>query len=277
MHSLDEINSIREIYYFVMDRNEELKDYPLDWGKIFLNFAETASKCALELKVIKMVKEHRRGEVEQKKRRMPSAQLEVKINNELEGTFFKMQVHPDANRLFFPGKINDDTFFHSSNAKDLIFKMLHRDFSFPENLSDDLDMGINCALSLFGAFSSLAGRYEIGIPFLATIKLLERLSTLLAGTKKLVDEIDKAEKIADQNSRNQKKTDKKELRIKEIKLHPRYQEVFQAMEKYRQTRKSKDKLFIDMLIAEITGRDKKRNPVTIRCYRNDLLDDYLNY
>ena len=49
------------------------------------------------------------------------------------------------------------------------------------------------------------------------------------------------------------------------------------MEKYRQGKKGKDKLSIDMLISEITGMDKKRNPVTIRCYRNDLLDDYLNH
>ena len=188
-----------------------------------------------------------------------------------------MHSDPNIDTFYFPGEVEEGVYFQSIHAQKYISDMLKPDFPIP-NINDNLEFFIHCLLGIKSAFWSISKNHDKdNKPVFVIIKLFEISNYLCNEAKKLIDETEKAEKLADQNSRNQKKTDQKAQRIEAIKLHPRYPKVFQAMEKYRQGKKGKDRLSIHMLISEITGMDKKRNPVTIRCYRNDLLDDYLNH
>lgn len=130
--------------------------------------------------------------------------------------------------------------------------------------------GISYFWSIENAYILLDGQKDMTK---VIVRLLEILLGLIHRTDELYKEIIEAEQVGDRNSKNQKKSDQKNQRLEAIKLHPKYSEIFQAIEQYRHTGRGKDKSAINRLLNEITGI---KNQVTIRCYRNDLIEDYLN-
>ncbi|MDQ1276912.1 MAG: hypothetical protein QG641_3020 [Candidatus Poribacteria bacterium] len=130
--------------------------------------------------------------------------------------------------------------------------------------------GISYFWSIENACHILASQKDMEI---VICRLLEILIRMIHKTDEIYEKTIKAEKIGDQNSKNQKKSDQKEQRLEALKLHPKYPELFEAINKYRHTGRGKDKSSINKLLNEITGIENK---VTIRCYRNDLIKDFLN-
>jgi len=270
MNELEKINGRQEIFNLLLDLEDKTK---ISWRKSFHKLSKLAGICSVELTRIKFIKGYRNTEEKESKKRTPSKILNKKIEIMLSKLHDQMKVDPNADIIYFPGSTDIDGYFQNQNAKYWIILILYPTFELPKNLEEDLNLSTNCALALRGAFYSLGCGCENGIPIKVVLRLLEIINDLVDKTRELRKSIDKQEEIGEQNSKNQKKSDQKEQRLKALKLHPTYPELFDAIKRYRNTGKGKDKTVLNRLLAEMTGI---KNGITIRCYRNYLLEEYIS-
>jgi hypothetical protein len=275
MNGLEQINEIHDMCDFLFAINGACR---LDWKGLFQSFTEISSWCALELTAIKKTREHRSKEADQKIRRLPSKLLREKINEELDGLHDEMQVNPNANISYYPGKIEKDIYFRDNNAREYILRMLEEGFRLPDDLGDDLELAINCSLGLVGAFWALHHNHKSDKePFLVILNLFETLNVLSDGTKTLVYETEKIERLGDQSSRNSSK--QTENRLDDYKNHPSYPRLEQMIRSYQG--EPKELREINKLMQTIISDTAKKkgagnikiSRVTIRHYRHLLFQE----
>lgn len=235
----------------------------INWEESFSKFSWMAEECANKLTKIKYIIDHRKKEEMQGKKRKPSESIRKEADSYCTS----------EEQISFKALINK-RFQHDISYLE---KMLKLRLSLPDNLEENLDLSIDFAMAIQGAFYSLKcmdeREHENDIPVKTILRLYGTFTSLLTKTKDLRILINEREKIRDRNSQNQKKSDQKRQKLEEIKLHPKYTEFIKAMGRYVKTGKGKDKSILNNLLQEMTG---VKNLVTLRCYRNELLEEYVN-
>ena len=252
----------------------------VNWNESFLEFSNTADECGKIIGEIAFLLQYRELEKSKKLKIIP---MESVIELWRESLKNSKNNYP-GDPFFFPGHFLDENenviYYDNEEAAKYSMRMFGvepgtlevKPFEIPSNLADLH----GCALALKKIFHVLAqiDNSKNNNPLPKVLPYLMQIFFLIENeTKNRWKDIEKQEKQREQNRKNQKKSDQKEQRLKALKLHPKYPELFEAIKKYRHTGRGKDKSAINKLLNEMTGI---KNQVTIRCYRNDLIEDFLN-
>ena len=143
--------------------------------------------------------------------------------------------------------------------------MLKPDFQLPQ----EMRLMYHYALALRKAFDLMSKMDQP--PLRKAFILISILIEIQQVAFKLLEDIKEKENQAKQNKKNQKQSDKKRQRLEGLKLHPKYPELTEAMEKYIQTSKGKEQRILNELIREMAGIN---NRVTLKAYREELLEEF---
>ncbi len=258
-----------DILDFLKERESKTK---IEWQKSFEDGYERAVICASILVEIFSITFWRKKEKKEGNKRIPSAKLR-RLIRDYPSRFANQEIKDYCSLHTNQGIKNYPLHFSNQNIIEWLKIILHPDFILPDDLGSDILMGIQCSFTLQVIFHTLANNSLENLPIKIILHLNEIHSDLTWKTIELRRKIDEEERLGDQGSKNQTRSDLKKQRLEGLKLHPKYPKLAEAMERYIKTRKGKDKSALNKLLNEMTG---VKNQVTIRCYRNDLLEDYVN-
>ncbi|MEW5804604.1 MAG: hypothetical protein AB1847_21135 [bacterium] len=261
MNELDKDQGKRDFFNFLVDVN---KCFHADYADYFFRLSDVAKGYARILTIIKKIVDYREEEERQKKKRLPFYELYKKIEDDLNTIYARMEIHPDADIVYFPGSLWIDGFFHDTHAKSAIYEMLDPKFKLPDNLEDDLKLAVHCSLGIAGAFHSLACGSGVEIPVAILLFLYDHLNNLIEKTTELLHAIEKRELLGDRNSKNASSV---HLKINKIKLSDQYPKLKRVLSNFDGTQEGKTA--IDRIVSKII---KTRNEKTLRKYRQYLLN-----
>jgi hypothetical protein len=262
MNELEKIQGRQEIYSLLLDIEQKIE---ISWSESFFKLQALAAFCGMSLKKISLIKDYRNKEEKEGKRRTPNKILNKKIATILHNLQDQMKVDPNADILYLPGK-TENGYFQNKDAKHWIIEIFINDFKLPTEFEDNLDISINYAMALCGAFYSLGCGYKNSIPVKVVLRLFEIFTDLAEKTKELEEKIRKQEETGERNSSNA--STRTPARIEDYKKHDLYPDLERMIKSYQGT--PKELREINKLMADILDTE---NRVTIRRYRHLFFQD----
>jgi vacuolar-type H+-ATPase subunit I/STV1 len=251
------------------------KEVSIDWKCSFLKWSNIADECNKTFSKIHAILRFREDEKKKRSKIIsPGALLE-----EIEKNSQYPRDNYPGDLFYYPGDFinhNNEVIYYDNDlaAKNLMeilnidpntFRANEKPFELP---SDPLTL--KCySLALKKAFYMLVQGNVI--PYKIVSYLYSVLFDIYHESERRWDDTLKQEKQREQNSRNQKKSTQKEQRIEALKLHPKYPELAETIEKYLKTGKGRDQRTLNALITEITGIE---HPTTRKIYREIILREY---
>jgi len=260
MNELEKKQGKMEIYNYLMNEEDRTG---IKWRESFFGFSKMAGICAKDLSRVLLINIYRGKEKSDKEKRKLSRLVYKYAEETLNNTYNQMKINPDADTLYFPGRIDTNEYFQNSNAVYWVSIILHPEFKLPDNLEEDLVTVIKCAWGLRGAFYSLGCGCDNGIPIKVCFKLFETLNDLVYKTTYLIKNVEEREKKGDQNSQNS--STKTYTKLTDCRKHTRYPELLQYIKSCDDPPKQTQVAKMNRILKDVLGTENK---CTLRKFRH---------